>query len=88
MQDLHQLVKHVCIAPLLVVPVNCGIGWKVSGQIIPITATLELIEDAINDLPMTPVLRSCAFLFGQDLAQVRFEQLLFGIAEVTGVRHR
>lgn len=84
------------MAPLLVVPVNywanafalCGVGWKVSRQIIPITAILELIENGINDLPMAPSLRSCTFLFGQDLAQVGFEQFPFGIAEVAGVRHR
>lgn len=50
MQGTHQLLKHACGSPVLVVPVDGRVGGQVSGQVSPVAAVFKLIEDAIEDL--------------------------------------
>jgi hypothetical protein len=52
----HHQPAIVCSA--FVVPENSRVRGQVSGQITPIAAIFELIEDAVEDLPFAPLGRS------------------------------
>ncbi len=50
-------------------PVDCRVRGQIFGQVLPIAAILELIEDAIEDSSLALVGRSCLLLSWQDLRQ-------------------
>lgn len=87
MQGSHQNFDDSCRSPLFVVPVNGRVRWEVLGQVLPVTAILEPIEDAIEDVPLAPLQGACPFLLRQDLRQQGFQNGPFFIGEAAGIWH-
>ena len=46
--------EYPCIAPLLVMPINCRIRREVFGQVAPMAPIFQLIQNAIENLPFGP----------------------------------
>jgi hypothetical protein len=65
MQSRHDSFQYPFSTPLFVMPEDGGVRGQVFGQITPIAAILELIEDAIEDLSFAPTGWSSFLLLGQ-----------------------
>lgn len=83
MERIPDGVNYPIGTPLLVVPEHCGVGRQVLRQVTPITAILELIEDAIQDFSLCPIGGSRFLLLGQEW--LNDFPLLVG--QTAGIRH-
>lgn len=83
MKCLENLVESSSFPPLLVVPEHGGVRGQISRQVTPVTAILELVEDAIKNLTFSPQWWSSLLLGRQEW----LNNFPFCIAQVAGVCH-
>ncbi len=83
MERISDSLENAIAAPLLVIPEHRGVGRQVSGQVAPVTAIFELVEDAIQDLSLCPVGRSRFLLLREEW----LNDFPLSVSQVAGVRH-